>query len=180
MELMDSDSDHHYSQTQLCWIWWVFKSRFIEQLTSDEILLLKIWIKRTLPLSFAKLLRFKIPKLFESPLIFFAEASTVTFILILPLASALPAPVLLSPMMALPYMRPTVPLSKSKGPKLELSTVNSAIKVRLSEGEEELALVMENLGIETEERRMEGELRRRTMRAKIRTATLRKTKAEKM
>lgn len=73
-----------------------------------------------------------------------------------------------------------MPLSKSKGPKLELSTVNSAIKVRLSEGEEELALVMENLGIETEERRMEGELRRRTMRAKIRTATLRKTKAEKM
>lgn len=66
-----------------------------------------------------------------------------------------------------------------KGPKFELSTENSAIKVRLSEEEEELVLEMENLRTEMEERSMVGELTRRTMREKIRRATQRKTKAEK-
>lgn len=66
-----------------------------------------------------------------------------------------------------------------KGPKFELSTENSAIKVRLSEEEEELVLEMENLRTEMEERSTVGELTRRTMREKIRRATQRKTKAEK-
>lgn len=60
--------------------------------------------------------------------------------------------------------------------------MNSALKERLRElGEEELVLLeRETLGFEMEERLMEGELTRRTMRAKIRRATLRKTKVEKM
>lgn len=120
------------------------KVRDMVQFKSVVFLLLKIFSKRTLPLNLAWPLSFNVPEFISFTRLFGPSGnlldltSMLTWIVLVPLASATDLLTLFSPIFFPSYSTLAVVFSNLKLPKFVFLTVIWAIKVALNEGDGEV------------------------------------------